>query len=272
MDTLTYIKNCPQFFDGLDSKYLLDSKTIFHETFGTNGLLTCLIQKDIESIGTQRQTENANNLENYIKGFMDLGNSNHCFWAGINARKKAIAEVNYKTDTSYLILTVLFNICYKLLTCKIYSQEKLTDISFAISRIYASQTTGIAKIFISSDKPTESVGWTIGTNLWEAELPVLWNLYHRRVIKDIQLYIDNGILGNSNWNNGISIINYNCISLPIYRRTWHSLDSPDTKSSFVVPGMVQSDYDQWRLTAPRKFITTTRLKVIINKFKKNIKK
>ena len=255
-----------QYFLDMDHRYGFVSQKIFFDTFGENGLLVKLNDIDIESIGTNHQTINASNAHEYVKKFMDLKNTNHTFWAGINARERAMIEPNYKTDNSYGIISLLFNFCSKLKTCG-FDALQLTNISFAISRIYAAQTTGIAKIFISSDKPSEKTGLTVGTNLWEAELPVLWNLYHRGIITDIQLYIDDGVLYNSKWMSGVSMIN-DKINIPIYRRTWHYLDNDNTKSSFVQANMIKADYDKWRETPPRKAITTTKLKSIIMKWKK----
>ena len=261
----TFFHISDKYFIDLDLKYFIDSQKIFIDMLIDPGFLRVLNKNDIESIGTSGQTTNATNAVSYINKYMNSTESHHCFWAGMNARERAMAEPEYKTDVSYNILNVLFNLCSKLKTVNLLCD--LTYISFAISKIYASQTTGIAKIFISSDKPSEKTGYTVGTNLWEAEFPVIWNLYHSGTITDIQLYIDDGILYNSKWRNPISIVNDN-VNLPIYRRSWHYLDDETTRSSFVLPNMVRADYDKWRTTRPRNFITTTKLKSIILKWRK----
>jgi hypothetical protein len=178
----------------------------------------------------------------------------HCFWGGREAKKRAHQETTHKSDKEIPLIRELF--------IKIRDTRKkmgcydplLTEVAFWVSRLYALHTIGIPKIFIAQDKETEEPGYTVGTNLWEAELPTLWELVHKGEIEDIHLYL----YQNKVWKGPISLKNGN-IDIPVWRRTWHPLDDPSTKLSFVERHFEQKDFDFWRTQPPRKGINLRKL-------------
>ena len=195
---------------------------------------------------------------------------NRCFWAGTQARSKALKEENYITDTMHPIIGKLFNICSEIRVHNGHS-EQLTLISYAISKAYASYSRGIVKIFISSDKLSESPCLTVGTNFWEAELPVLRHLERQNLVKlNVYLHIGDLISHTDCSVSSLETANrywigpFTHLSLPVVRRQWHPLDY-GCRDSFVVQGMNQDDYDNWRSRPPRKYTSMAMLRKCVSK-------
>lgn len=239
---------------------------IYNALFTPTGLLITLSHEDIESIGLHNQSPHATQLIEYCIQFMPAHTIN-IFWCGQQGRTKANEEserLNAKMDSGYPFISLLFKICY--LGRDQYSRHttQMTDVSFAISKVFAQRSTHNAYIFIASDKPSEHPGFTVGTNLWNAELPVL----RQRMVMG---YLDNIIVSycvNGGWTEGKHIDN---IDLPIYRREHHILDCPTTELSFVKSTYTLPDYIKWLDYPARKGIKITVMKKIIRKIVKNSK-
>lgn len=56
------------------------------------------------------------------------------------------------------------------------------------------------------------------------------------------------------------------INIPIWRREWHPGDGEDVKSSYVT---MDTNWDEWRLAPPRKYILYSRLLLIVKKMEKD---
>jgi len=240
-------------------------------------LFDTLCYADVESIGDEQVTSNAKILLDIINSnqtsdersnnvINNVSNDNyHCFWAGMKARQYLLSRHDVKTDYDYTILCVLFELCGMLRQeCNDgQHSEHMTIVSYAISACYATLSTGIVNVYISSDKQSESGGLTLGTNFWEAELYTLQKMRRRGLVTDIIIYTINH--DGSFANDGISV---NIINIPIWRRQHHpTLDSQDSKQSFVTQGMTNSDYDNWRLHPPRNYITVNKVRHIIAKWR-----
>ncbi len=236
---------------------------IYNTLFTPTGLLMTLSLNDIESIGMAWQTPKASALVEYCTSFM-FAHTINIFWCGQQGRTRANEEserLNAKMDSGYPFISLLFKICY--LGRDQYSRHttQMTDVSFAISKIFASRSTHTAYIFIASDKPTEYPGYTVGTNLWNAELPVLRSRVASGDLDAIIVsYCVDGI-----WSEGVDVDN---VDLPIYRRHHHLMDCPTTELSFVKPTYTLPDYIKWLDYPPRKSIKTTLMKKIIRKLRK----
>lgn len=236
---------------------------IYNTMFLPDGLLMTLTSDDIESIGMSNPTPRADALIDYCAQFMSTHTIN-IFWCGLSGRTRANEEserINAKMDSGYPLISLLFKICY--LGRDQYSRHttKMTDVSFAISKVFAARSTHTAYIFIASDKPSEHPGFTVGTNLWNAELPVL---RHRLATGDL----DNIIVSvriDGIWTEGTSIDN---IDLPIYRREHHMLDCPTIELSFVKTTYTLPDYIKWLDYPARKCIKTSIMKRIIRRLMK----
>jgi hypothetical protein len=193
----------------------------------------------------------------------------HCFWAGLEGKKRAQSEKSLVSDDQVVIIRSIFE------ELKIIREEMkkhdpfMTEISFWVSRLFALTSTGISKIFIGQDKESECPGYTVGTNLWEGELPVLWELIHDGQLEDVHIYLhEKNTSGQFNWKGPLSL-KEGKFDMPIWRRNYHPLDPQTMKLSFVEQHFDQKDYDHWRKQPPRRGIMLSKLKLFAAKWKKS---
>jgi hypothetical protein len=234
-----------------------------------------LTTADVDVLGTsaENKAENkaspASKFRHFVyeqehKNINAFRNVPHCFWSGIQARARAnvlAREGKAVTDSSYPFISFLFAVCSTIRSEAggVYGGHE-TLISFAISRIYASFAQDLALVFLSSDKPSEPTGITLGNNFWMAELPVLQANKHNGKITDIKVSINT----NSIWET----YSFNeLLFLPLWRRSWHMLDDIKHKPSFVTQKMETADWEAWRTAPPRKPITVYTLFHICRKWK-----
>lgn len=195
-----------------------------------------------------------------------------CFWSTREGREQAFLNQDTFTDYDCPVINLIFGICSKLnkIALKIdFDFQILTELSFGISRIYASFAKLVCMkkpqsviVFLGTDKPTEEIGLHIGNNFWCAELPTLQDLLNLELIQNIIFKIvkNQKIVGQISKK-------YDKLELPLYRRSWHPLDDDVTKISYVWPKMLQSDWDKWRCAPPRPYITYHNLLEIIKKWR-----
>ena len=219
-------------------------------------VLLSLNQVDVESID-----EDAKHATPNAQAFLDFCSTRivrepHCFWSGRTAKLRAQAAKpeQYRSDAEVPFVATLFRTCMSL---ECVSPQQRRQISFAISRVYALYSEGPhALVYLSSDKPTESAGLTVGTNFWEAELPVLSRMVSVGRLTALQYFVYDQTL--SRWTTREQVD-----TLPIYRRYAHPLDPLSVLGSFVEDRFGQNDYDMWRLTAPRRAIILGRVRSIV---------
>lgn len=166
--------------------------------------------------------------------------SNPCFWSCKPGRLAASKDSTVFSDSDCQVLSTLFQLC----------TDRNLDYGFELSSAYASLfvTKGIIKVYMGSDKATEPVGFHVGNNFWTAELPVLHTLLRNRTIDDVLFHI---VDDAGNITRTLSLKHDN-IDLPLWRRSWCISDGEDRKSSFVSKN---TDWDVWRKTPPRPYIT-----------------
>jgi hypothetical protein len=192
--------------------------------------------RDWQTVGTERPTENAKLF--VADACTRIQGEPHCFWTGREARKRAYEQDGYRCDNKVTYVSVLFE-----KGKEIQDSHVKKEFFFAVSRIFASHSTS-ALICVSSDKKTEPAGFTVGTNFWEAELPVLWKLKDGIAITLLLIEHHEEVKLNLSQNE--------LMKVRIYRRYAHSLDCD--KKSFVEDHYQQEDYDQWRKEKPRRGI------------------
>lgn len=194
-----------------------------------------------------------------------------CFWSCRPGRDMARLDSHVYTDADCPIINLMFKYCHILNKNSekdnLSMQKLLTNLSYGISRIYASfvqlapktNNQRIVSVYMGSDKSTERVGFHVNNNFWCAEFPLIRSLMRDGCVDDIVLKIvDCNIFSRE-----ISLKS-DPIDLPLWRRNWHPLDGADTRISFVRPGMDESDWEKWRQAPPRPFITYDKLQKIIN--------
>lgn len=222
-------------------------------------LLSDLKEEDIQSIGGLDVTLKANPILKLCSSHMT--SNPHCFWTGREGKIKARSSNQYKSDADIPFISNLFRSC--MLESNIAVRKR---ISFAVSRIFALYSQGpIAVVYLASDKESEPANLTVGTNFWEAELPVLTNLLKIGKLQHIHFFIHR----ESKWLGPIDLKNLN---VPIYRRYIHPLDHKSVHFSFVQDCFKQADYDQWRLEPPRKGINIVKLRKIVSIWRKKSSK
>ena len=223
-----------------------------------DSIFTDFTLDDVDSIqwNKLRITPRAQKFIDYCRPHMTY--ARHCFWSGKNAKIKCRENKAYLSDKDVPFIKELFELCNIL---RDQGKPYLKMFAFAVSRVFALYSKGpTAVIYLSSDKSTEPAGLTTGTNLYEAELPVLVSLLHGKVLEHIHLYVEGVPYGPI----------HHIQQLPIYRRYVHPLDPISTHISFVSDSYQQSDYDQWRLEPPRKYITAGRIRKILLRWQKLI--
>lgn len=209
-------------------------------------------------------------FEHYILSVPNgFSNKLPCFWSCKEGRNQAKKFIECCTDDQCPIIKELFDYCKS--TNR--HDEFMTELSYAISRIYTNHIRNIQKdnkiihVFMGSDKKSEATGFHVGNNFWMAELPILQKLLFDNIITDIILHIYDY---DGNHIKDYSIKNDE-IDLPLWKRNWHPLDDVSTKRSYVDGITLQEDWDKWRNYPPRPYITYSKLKNIIYKWKTFIK-
>ncbi|AMQ10562.1 hypothetical protein [Brazilian marseillevirus] len=211
-----------------------------------------LTREDFVSVGSGNETQTALEFLSLVKdNEPTIGEKEHLFWSGMEARKQRIN--NTVSDADYSYISFLFDLCQK--NKERYS-EQMTLVSFMISSCFAYFSRGTAHVFLSSDKPTEEPGLTTGTNFMEAELPVLQRLKQRGKIQKILVSrFVTGIWKEPQEMNGE-------FDIPVWRRDWHPMDGEETKESFVRKSMTQGEWEEWRKAPPRKSCSWKTLKIL----------
>lgn len=175
-----------------------------------------------------------------------------CFWSG-RAAAACAAEMGGVTDKSFRVLRDLFAACSV--------RGTPPAVGYAISGAFAETTRGTAHVWLSSDKPSEPAGLTVGTNLWEAELPVLQMRRQAGHLAGLCFHVQRD---DGTWTETAVLPDH----LPIWRRHAHPLDPPTTSASFVTSEKEQHEWDAWRARPPRPLLLTWgQLRAIANKWR-----
>lgn len=95
------------------------------------------------------------------------------YFGGDVSQAFAVEDTHAKRHTSKRRMSAI-TMFYLLLTC-LHEAKKSKKRAF-LNYHQDSRSTKTSALIISSNKPSEPPGFTVGTNLWEAELPALWKL------------------------------------------------------------------------------------------------
>lgn len=222
----------------------LDVEQIYRTLLHPDGLFSQVTSTDYDSL-CHSPTPLASKLLAEAKRWIPAGP--HSFWAGRAARQRACLTPYAESHVPFMSFLFIW--------CQRYIKKNKSDsvklLFFTISRLFARTTIGLASVFLSSDKPSEEPGLTVGTNFWEAELPVLWTLQKQGTVQ-VLIYM-------GGWKKAVALSSVNLKSIPIYRRYAHSLDRKDCRDSFVSDDFTQMDYDAWRTQPPRRGILVGKL-------------
>lgn len=180
--------------DQLLKRFPFASEKLIHQTREAFATLTAV---DVEymCVDAKRESKWAQQFRAFVEtheaeAIIANKGKPHFFWSCFEARIKAQHELLQRDgamDHSYPFISFLFALCTVLrneVDGGVYTSQ-MTMVSYAISRVYASLARGTALVFLSTDKPTEPTGITLGNNFWEAELPVLQANKAHGIIHDI---------------------------------------------------------------------------------------
>jgi len=239
-------------------------------------LISSMTMNDIVTIATENATSLAVKFEERFRESYNKSNTKlPCFWSGKKGREMAKKSEQYINDDDLFSTRVLFEYCSKIRTIIGKHDDFMTELSFAISRCFvnlialinvpstssSSSSTKSGKdinIFIGTDKATESTGFHVGNNFWNAELPTLQTLLSMGYVDNLILHV---LDYDGNYQHILNLRTDN-INLPLWKRNWHPLDPVATKKSFVDDILHQEDWEKWRVEPPRNFITYSRMKKI----------
>ena len=228
--------------------------------------------KDISTTFTVDDVESINALGNpttKARQFLDfcrphMTSELHCFWAGRQGKLKARESKEYKSDADVPFVSALFALCTALKD-QGNPQSVVKLFAFAVSRLFASYSKGpTAVVFLASDKPSEPAGLTVGTNFYEAELPVLATLLRVGQLKQIHIYTQQSADG---WQ-GPLVFPRDLVELRIYRRYVHPMDPCRMRVPFVSDEYTQADYERWRLEPARRGTTVAFMRRIVLKWRR----
>jgi len=221
-------------------------------------------QQDSASIGTEYLTENATkfvDLFTYLEknGFPGPRSYKRVknFWSGEEARNRAAQSLDQISDNQIPAIAVMFDLCAAIQDIQRDYDHYLRFLSASISRVYAAHAHSIANVYMSSDKPCESPGFTVGNNFWEAELATLQQLMARKQLADIQIHLYDHI--NRTWNKPVSLFSEDGMALTIRRRSLHRHDNQALSDRFKA-GKSEAERELWRKSGERPAISFGRLK------------
>jgi hypothetical protein len=258
----------------------------------TNSDVLNIIQTSLQIFSTMTDRDpftNDNLLQLVTKHILDcekVDSRPHCFWSGIAAKKYVLANTHIRTDYDYQIINLLFELCEMIRADNGDQHSKqMTLVSYAISGCYTHLCTGTVHLYLSSDKQSEPVGLTVNNNFWCGELPILQQLRMKGIVDNIVVHLHHDVDVDVDPNVDINVdptFDYDhnqCVSfgfdqldVPVWRRSWHPLDSMDHKLSFVVQGMTDDQYEEWRMLRPRPYILLSSLRRIAKRWIQKLRK
>lgn len=230
-------------------------------------VLPYINEKDLESIGKVNFSLFANkfmDLFNYLeeKGFPCAREYKKPlnFWSGIEAQKKALGSEVEISDSKVTAIAAMFDVIS--VFHAVLNNANYGALTAAVSRIFATYARGDVNVYISPAKATETPGFSVPNNFWNAELPTLMALKDRSLIKDIKINIFDQ--KNDVWKQPISLFSDEANNLPIRRRHYHFLDGKEIEDRFLKVNveMTSAEKEKFFYSKERPFITYGRLKHI----------
>lgn len=149
-------------------------------TAKTLQILSLLRKEDMDTLGTDKETEVASAFKSLVNeleeaGFSDPKGKPRNFWSGDLARAIAYADEGFVCDSQVATVSVLFDMCWLIQQSEIeaHCQDLYSFLPAAISSLYAYGAEGSVHVFLSSNKSNEPPSLQAGNYFWEGELPIL---------------------------------------------------------------------------------------------------
>ncbi|MDX1901119.1 MAG: hypothetical protein SFW66_03825 [Gammaproteobacteria bacterium] len=239
-------------------------------------ILPHLTENDADSIGLDKTTVHAKKfleLFYYLEqqGFPNVQAFNKplCFWSGLEAKKHVKTKsISVLSDDRVPVISAMFDVCETIIDLQ--GRDRWSTLLIcAVSRAYASFATGQTNVYISSDKPSESPGFTAANYFWMAEMQTLNKLYQRGIVTAIDVHLFDH--QTNQWQSPLSLMQGECDAILIRRRYKHPLDSENTIDCFKDKCTSDMTREKWQHSAPRPAISLGALKRIATEWRERTK-
>lgn len=279
---VTYTKTLQKFLPPSTSNNIKMKRQSFLTNKVTNFLDRCatllpfITDKDLTTLGTPLPSKRIKELYLLLAFLRDNGFEttediplDMVFWSGSIAKEVVKRRPDLCSDMDVPALCALFAIssaCHEQLGQFDAFNLHLGNI---ISKLYASRVTGIAHLFISSNKRSELPGLESVNHFWHAELGQLHLSQQQGRVSDIFIHCYNH--HKEQWLKPLRLSSEtDRQKLLIRRREFHpTLDRPDKKGCFKSFDKSDETRAAWEASEPRPSISYERLLFFAKKFKEN---
>lgn len=234
-------------------------------------ILPIFSTKDRDSLGTTYLTTTAREFLTLF-AFLDengIRTAKHFnkplnFWSGEIAKKKALDIQTELSDSEVPAIAAMFDIVSAMQILQKKCCEHIALLNAAISRVFALHATGVANVYLTSEKATEEAGFTVSNAFWNAELPMLMLLHKAKMLTDIQIHLYDH--NKKLWKNPVSLFTSDGALIPIRRRCLHPLDHKEHANRFKSNNMTADERKNWQNSMARPAISYGKLKAITMKW------
>jgi hypothetical protein len=240
-----------------------------------------LTEKDVESMGSDRATPNAEKLMGLYHFLETHGvpgarefNQPLNLWSGTESMKRAAADETTRCDSKIPAISMMFCLSASIKE----TLGKRTDLNRllenASSKILCLNASGITNVYINSDKISESAGFTLNNNFWSVELTTLQCLLAEGRIPDVHFHLYNHL--EKAWLAPRSLARKEACDIPLRRRdaylfSHEHLSEAPSDPRFKRLNMKKEEVDAWTHSAPRPALTFGQLQKIAARFKTKVK-
>ncbi len=230
-------------------------------------------EKDMNTIGTGKESPAAKEWLDCFRwleehGLQHVQKEPINFWSGSAAKRKA-RRARSCSDSDIPAIRAMFR-----LTGAVWNHEAKTNrdhlttiLPNAVSAAYASRATGVANVYVSSDKKSEPfAGLTIGNNFWLGELPILQRMVKSGQVEKILIHRKTP----GGWKGPIDFNDFDASKHIIVRRREAQEGDKHPEAFYPKKQMTKKQLNEWKETSPARPATTLgKLRSIGEKFFKN---
>jgi Ankyrin repeats (3 copies) len=193
-------------------------------------------QKDLESLGSSHETENAKRYKKFYadleqNGFYGTLGRKLNFWSGWHSLEMASSRPDEICSFKVPASQVMFQLFDVLENNKI---KVSLACNMGLAKLYALGARGDVNVYIASGKPTEISGVKIGNYFWEAELPLLQHKRKTGEVDSIRIHLayrdQEDHLQWEPWKN------FDDKDIPIFRRKAYQVDIEQFKKDLTKNG------------------------------------
>lgn len=236
-------------------------------------LFPFITEDDLITLGSDRPSQKMIALQELLlrldrNGFASLRTleKTGVFWSGQMAKKLIAQREDLCSDMHVPAFCLLFALSTACRKQQGGFEPFNLHLGNIISKLYASHVSGVAHVYISSDKDSELPGLECINHFWHAELGQCQLGVQQGRVSDILIHrYDHH---KAEWLAPLSLLNSeDQKALAIRRRSYHPLDKLAHKVLFKPQEKVGEARLQWRESAPRPEISYAKLRFFACKLK-----